>query len=241
MMNLVIDIGNTLQKVALFHEGAPTPVLYRFSKIGIADMERIFSQYSIQKSIISSVASCDPQVEDFLRRNTDYHTFSSDSKLPIAIAYATPETLGLDRIANAVGAASLFPNQNILSIQAGTCLVADFVSAEGVFYGGSISPGLTMRFRALHEYTERLPLESFSPVETCLGSSTRESIQVGVIKGVIYEIDGIISAYKTRYKDLKTTLTGGDIDHLQKSIKNTIFAAPNLVLLGLNKILEFNG
>ena len=240
-MNLVIDIGNTLQKIALFSEGCSAPIVYSFPKIDLIILEKLFSQYKIEKSIISSVASCDPQVEAYLAKHSHWIAFSVKSNLPIKIDYETPETLGLDRIANAVGAATLFPNENVLSIQAGTCLVADFVSADGTYKGGSISPGLFMRFRALHHFTQRLPQESFSELEDNIGRNTQTSIQIGVIKGVIYEIEGIINSYENRYKGLKTILTGGDLEHLQKSIKNTIFAAPNLVLWGLNKILEING
>lgn len=240
-MNLVIDIGNTLQKIALFSEGCSVPIVYSFPKIDVKILEQIFSQHKVEKSIISSVASCDAQVEDYLAKHSHCVAFSVKSNLPIKIDYETPSTLGLDRIANAVGAATLFPNENVLSIQAGTCLVADFVSADGIYKGGSISPGLSMRFRALHHFTQRLPQESFSELEDFIGRNTQSSIQIGVTKGVIYEIEGIINSYKNRYNGLKTILTGGDLEHLQKSIKNTIFAAPNLVLWGLNKILEING
>jgi type III pantothenate kinase len=155
--------------------------------------------------------------------------------------YQSAETLGLDRIANAVGAAALYPAQNVLSIQVGTCLVCDVVNEKGEYLGGSISPGIKMRFEALNYNTKKLPLlrEPYAP-SYFLGTDTYSSIGSGVINGICFEIEGFIAHYQAHYAPLVVILTGGDALFLQNSIKNTIFAAPNVVLTGLNEIIKYN-
>lgn len=239
-MNLVIDIGNSLQKVAIFDSLDQMVFVTSVPKITLESLQNLFQKYNIEKSIISSVGKLDSSVASFIQQTSQLVPFTHQSKLPITIDYIHSETLGLDRIANCVAAASLFPNQNCLSIQAGSCMVYDFVNKNGEFQGGAISPGLNMRFKSLHDYTAQLPLEDFESIDYFLGQSTQQSIKSGVINGTIFEIDGQINAYKTKYLDLKVLLTGGNMNHLQKSIKNQIFAAPNLVLVGLNKILNLN-
>jgi type III pantothenate kinase len=239
-LNLVIDIGNTLQKIALFNNDE---CVYgqSFPFITKEIITSVFNQYAIQHAIISSVAEVDEQISAFLHKNTTLIHYTHQTKLPVTILYKSAETLGLDRIANAVGAAALFPNRNVLSIQVGTCLVLDFVNENGEYLGGSISPGLQMRFEALHEKTKKLPLLR-APFEAShfLGTDTNESILCGVIKGMGYEIDGFISDYKEQFKELTVLFSGGDVPCLQKFIKNTIFAAPNVVLIGLNEIIKYN-
>jgi type III pantothenate kinase len=167
--------------------------------------------------------------------------FSHETKLPITILYKSAETLGLDRIANAVGAAVQFPNRNVLAIQAGTCLVFDFVNENGEYLGGSISPGINMRLEALHEKTKNLPLLRVEDTpQSFLGATSEESILSGVMNGICYEIDGFIEDYKANFENVMVMLTGGDALYLQKLIKNTIFAAQNLVLKGLNEIIKYN-
>lgn len=239
-MNLVIDIGNSLQKVAIFDSFDQIVFIESYPNITIQDLQKLFQEFPIEKSMISSVGNLNPTITNFIDQKTRLITFNSQSKLPISINYFQAETLGLDRIANSVAAATIFPNHNCLSIQAGTCIVYDFVDQDSTFQGGAISPGLEMRFKALHDYTARLPYEGYEEIDYFLGQSTQQSIRSGVINGTIFEIDGQINAYKTKYLDLKVLLTGGNMNHLQKSIKNQIFAAPNLVLVGLNKILNLN-
>jgi type III pantothenate kinase len=201
----------------------------------------VFEKFSIKYSIISSVAEIDAQVTEFLKTNTKLIHYSHQTRLPISVLYKSVETLGLDRVANAVGAAALFPKKNVLSIQAGTCLVFDFVNENGEYRGGSISPGMRMRFEMLHEKTKKLPLLSEKEKRPLsLGIDTKESILSGVINGMCYEIDGFIKDYQRQFKKLNTVITGGDAPCLQKFIKNTIFAAPNVVLKGLNEIIKHN-
>jgi type III pantothenate kinase len=239
-MNLVIDIGNTLQKIAVFNNDECV-YMQAFPLITKDILTSIFNNFPIKYSIISSVAEVDAQALAFLKENTQFIHYSHQTPLPITLLYKEAETLGLDRIANAVGAAAMFPNRNVLSIQAGTCLVLDFVNDKGEYLGGSIAPGMNMRFEALHEKTKKLPLltEPLS-LPHFFGKNTHDSIFSGVVNGMAYEIEGFIRGYYREFEELVVVFTGGDADCLQKLIKNTIFAASNVVLKGLNEIIKYN-
>ena len=176
----------------------------------------------------------------WLDERTQLQRFSASCLLPINIQYATPKTLGTDRIANAVGANALYPNRNILSIMAGTCLVADFVNEKGEYLGGSIAPGVRMRFQALSQLTARLPFVEPKKIDFFVGDSTENSILSGVMNGITQEIEGLIRQYSRHYDRLKVILSGGDAELLQNSIKKRIFAAQNPILVGLHKILVLN-
>ena len=240
-MNLVIDIGNTLQKIAVFNHDDCVEC-QTVSLITKDILTPVFNRYAIKYSIISSVAEVDEQVVHFLQNHTRMVHYSYQTKLPIAMLYKSVETLGLDRIANAVGAAVLHPAQNVLSIQAGTCLVLDFVNENREYLGGSISPGMNMRFEALHEKTKNLPyVIAKDNAPEFLGADTSGSLSSGVINGMCCEIGGFIEYYQKKYPPLTVLLSGGDANFLKKSIKNTIFAAPNVVLKGLNEIIKYNG
>ena len=239
-MNLVIDIGNTLRKVAVFSEKGVLLHLFSEKQLTIPFFERLLKDYPIQRAIVSSVGAGDEEALDWLNAHTRLVLFTHACRLPITLKYATPETLGSDRLANAVGANALYPGENVLSIMAGTCLVADFVNADGEYLGGSIAPGLRMRFQALEHYTARLPL--IEPEETAplIGDTTKTSILSGVINGMAAEIDGLIDRYQTQYSCMKVLFSGGDSERLQNSVKKRIFAAQNPILLGLYKILVLN-
>jgi len=239
-MNLAIDIGNTLQKIAVFSND-DCVLTKSLPLINEEVLEEIFQQFSIKNSIVSSVAELDTQIIELLKSNTQLLLYSHETKLPIKNRYSSVETLGLDRIANAVGAVALFPKKNVLSIQAGTCIVLDFVNKKGEYLGGSISPGIQMRFDLLHKKTKKLPqIAAQHPPRVLLGTDTESSIICGALNGICYEIDGFIDDYRTEYEDIIVLFTGGDSPYLQKLIKNTIFAAPNLVLKGLNEIIKHN-
>lgn len=237
---LTIDIGNTLQKAAVFSEEGKMLFFFEKEKLTKDDISPIFTEFSIEGSILSSVGETADDLKLFLKESSNLLVFDHTTPLPIAIRYGTPETLGLDRIANAVAANALFPNENVLSIQAGTCLVMDFVTKEAEYLGGSIAPGIEMRFAALHHFTKRLPLVSKEGAPPFIGTTTETSIRSGVIHGICNEIDGAVERYKTQFGEVKVILTGGNKNDLENSIKSTIFAAPNLVLYGLYKILTFN-
>ena len=240
MIDLVIDIGNTLQKVAVFSEEGVFLDLFSEKKLSITFLENLFRQYPIGRTIVSSVREDNDSVLRWLEEKTQLLRFSAACRLPICLKYTTPETLGTDRIANAVGANALYPNRNVLSIMAGTCLVADFVSEKGEYLGGSIAPGVRMRFQALSRFTSRLPLVEPKNIDFFVGDSTQNSILSGVMNGITQEINGIIRQYSRHYSQLKVILSGGDAELLQNSVKKRIFAAQNPILVGLHKILELN-
>ena len=238
-MNLIIDIGNTLQKIGIFSD--EELIFYQvFENFQENDLHYLLKKYPVQYSILSSVIENVIEIETLLKSNTRYISFSHHSSLPIIVDYMQPETLGLDRIANAVAAQKLFPAENILSIQAGSCLVYDFIEQNGHYHGGAISPGIEMRFKALNHFTGKLPLFTHDEIDFFVGRSTQQSMKSGVINGVIHEIKGFITQYEKEYHTIKVLLSGGNAEYLQKSIKNAIFVGSNFILLGLHEILKLN-
>jgi len=214
--------------------------LFSEKQLSIPFFEHLFEEYEIRRAIVSSVGKGDRVALGWLAAHTRLVRFTHDCQLPITLKYATPDTLGTDRIANAVGANVLYPHCNVLSIMAGTCLVADFVNADGEYLGGSISPGLRMRFQALVHYTAKLPYIKPESIDFLIGDTTQKSILSGVINGMSAEIEGLIDRYSQSFESLIVLFSGGDAKLLQNSIKKRIFAAQNPILLGLYKILELN-
>ena len=239
-MDLVIDIGNTLRKVAVFSEKGVLLHLFSEKQLTIPFFEHLFEEYKVRRAVVSSVGEGDEEALAWIDAHTRLVRFTHDCRLPITLKYVTPETLGTDRIANAVGANALYPGENVLSIMAGTCLVADFVNADGEYLGGSIAPGLRMRFRALEHFTARLPLVEPENIDFLIGDTTQSSILSGVINGMAAEIDGLTDRYREHYPDVKVLFSGGDSELLLNSVKKRIFAAQNPILFGLLKILKLN-
>lgn len=239
-MYLTIDIGNTSQKLALFDQNGRQCQWLRKECLIPEDLEQVFSQYPVKAAILSSVGDEAAPLEEFLKARVPTCRLTPDLPLPVTLCYATPASLGTDRIASAAGAHALFPYSNVLVVQAGTCLVTDLVTAAGQYLGGTIAPGLRMRLQALPQFTAHLPLLDPEPVDYLVGNSTAQSILSGVVNGYVCEIQGMISRYETQYPGLKVVLSGGDAPLLESSLKNSIFAAQNLVLLGLYEILHFN-
>ena len=237
-MYLVIDIGNTLKKAALFQEDGCLEKQFYWDEVD--SLLDLLIPYEVQSCLVSTVRDDGPMLADILKRHFPTLLFTANMPLPIVLRYDTPCTLGTDRIACAVGAHSLFPDRNVLAIQAGTCLVADVVTANAEYLGGSIAPGVRMRFAALAQGTAHLPLVQPQPDSEVIGKSTETSILSGVIHGIRFEIDGMIDHYNTLFPELQIILTGGDMPLLKDLIKNRIFAAPNLVLSGLYRILRYN-
>jgi len=189
---------------------------------------------------MSSVINHDSELEDFILSHCDFINFNHNTPLPIINKYQTLETLGKDRLASAVAAHQLFPDKDVLVIDAGTCVKFDFINSMAEYLGGSISPGLQMRFRALHSFTEKLPFVELKPFDILIGKTTHESLLSGVINGTLAEIDGIINRYKENYPELQVVLSGGDAEYLVSKLKNRIFALSNIVLNGLKIILDYN-
>jgi len=239
--NLVLDFGNTLKKIAVFQAGELIH-LKTYAKNSDSIMIKHIAKYGFNSNaIISSVIGISETFKKYLNENFNYLDFNHNTPLPVKIKYATPSTLGKDRLAAAVGAYNIFPNQNVLYINAGTCITFDFLNKKAKYIGGSISPGIIMRFKALHTLTKNLPLLSgTNQLVELTGKTTEASIKSGVMNGIIAETDGIIQKYMTKYPDLKVIISGGDIHFFEKNLKSPIFAFPNLVLTGLNQILEYN-
>ena len=240
-MNLVIDIGNTLIKSAVF-DGTKIIKSDSLKVFSNNYFETLFLSYSIKSCIIASVRKNNSKTEAFLKRKTKLLVLDELTPLPFLNKYSTPETLGRDRIAVMAAASLMFNETNVLVIDAGTSITYDFINDKNEYLGGGISPGLKMRFKALSEFTEKLPLVHFNgeglPILT--GNSTENSILSGVVIGFIKEIEGVINEYKSRYKHLKIIVTGGDHKYFDKLLKYKTFAAPNFVVEGLKRILDFN-
>ncbi len=239
-MKLILDFGNTYQKLAVFRQ---QDIIHfqSYEGIRLGEIQQEMKSYPhIQQTIMSSVIEVPREIIDFFIISGFFILLDHTTPLPIALDYDTPETLGKDRIASAVAAIDMFPDKNLLVIDAGTCITYDLITADKTFRGGSINPGIDMRYRALHTLTGKLPLESSRDEVSLTGRSTRESIMSGVLNATCIEMYGIIKEYKNTFPDLQVVLTGGDMNYFDKKLKSNIFAVANLVLKGLNIILEFN-
>ena len=266
MKSICIDIGNTRYKVGFFEENNLISTLETQKENEVFSFVNDFiEKYSVENIMIASVRV---DLVDFilkLPKNKLQNIFSLSADLPVPLKnhYQTPKTLGTDRIAGMCGAEALFPNQHCLVIDIGTCITYDLIDKEANFFGGTISPGVRMRLRAMHEFTQKLPLlewnysnnyqndtsndisNGISDISQNIfpnvqGNSTKEAILSGAINGVMMEIQGIIHHFEHLYEDLHIILCGGDAFYFEKSLKGTIFARPELVLYGLNRILQYN-
>jgi len=238
-MNLVIDIGNTTTKLALY-EGQEKVSSSRISDLSCDELDKWLSGYKIDRAIVSSVKKLAPFISDLILANIPLaFILSHKTRLPFKLQYETPETLGTDRIAAVAGAFSHFPEAKTLIIDAGTAITYDFLSA-GTYKGGNISPGISIRFKALNKFTSSLPLLSITENYRSPGRNTSEAITAGVITGVIYEINEYIRTFEKRESDFKIILTGGDSRYLKEKINHPITYMPDIVIDGLNYILEYN-
>lgn len=239
-MNLVIDIGNTRTKAGYYRNGSlvAAETLDGFT---LQAASVWIGKYPVQQCIVSSVREDEGSLTAFLKEKVPFFIpLTHTTPLPFRNLYRTPESLGKDRIAAVAGAFRLYPESNVLVIDLGTAITYDLITQKGEYTGGNISPGLAARFRALHEYTSRLPLLENGNMQSGLGTDTRSAIMAGVQSGIIYEINGYIDCYTGHYADLMVILTGGDADFFANQLKKTIFVVPNLVLDGLDFILDYN-
>ena len=240
ILNLIADIGNNSAKFFLFN-GEQILLHTRINDTTYDVIQEWNTQFGIDRIIVSTVVDLtEEQKTAFTSTGCPVTWFNSTTPTPLKIEYATPQTLGSDRIAAAVGAWSEKPGNNMLIIDAGSAITIDFVTRQGVYKGGNIAPGVKMRLRALHEYTGRLPLVEKEGETPSFGYDTETAIRSGVIKGICHEIDGYINEIRDKYGDVLIFLTGGDEKNLKNNIKNRIFADKNLVAKGLNKILLNN-
>lgn len=241
-LNLTIDQGNSSTKVAIF-DGAD--IIARSSyepAISVADIDVLFAKHPITSAIYSSVRKDGEQVIEHLQKITPvwFEVLTHCTALPIKVVYSTPETLGYDRVAAAIGAWEQCPNRNLLVIDAGTAITLDMITAQGEYLGGNISPGVRMRFNALNHFTNKLPLLDIDGDIPMVGYDTQTAIRSGVVRGVVAEIEGYISEFLIKYGDLTVFITGGDSTFLVKQIKSCIFEDENLLMKGLNRIIQHN-
>ena len=239
-MNLIIDIGNTVAKVALFDRTSMVEVVYD-SNQSLDSLEAVCNKYDVRKAIVATVIDLNECVLAQLNKLPfPLLWLNHQTPLPVGNLYETPETLGYDRIAAVVGANEQFPHNDILVIDAGTCITYEFIDSKGQYHGGNISPGMQMRYKALHQFTGRLPLIDSNGRKLPMGRDTETAIRAGVLKGMEYEISGYIEAMKHKYPELLVFLTGGDDFSFDTKLKSVIFADRFLVLKGLNRILNYN-
>ncbi|UZH54218.1 type III pantothenate kinase [Salinimicrobium tongyeongense] len=240
-MNLVVDIGNTIAKLAVFQQDE----IIKKTSAGKSDLNKKISEFlklhpQIRNLVVSNVSSVKWELPEGAEKSVRVLELSAETFLPFKNSYGTPATLGNDRKALIAAAVKQYAGENVLVIDAGTCITYDFKTAREEYLGGAISPGLKMRFLALNNFTSNLPLVEAGEGHELIGDSTTSSISSGVVNGTLMEIEGIIGKYKEKYANLICIITGGDATFLSGNLKNGIFANSNFLLEGLNFILEFN-
>ncbi|QZE13510.1 type III pantothenate kinase [Halosquirtibacter laminarini] len=240
MSQLIIDIGNTRVKYAVFDLDKIITILST-QNFDLEILTQIIEQYSPSSAIISDVRNNGDQMKETLNKSIrKVILLSEKTDVPIHNSYKTPETLGKDRLAAVVGAWDLFPNKNSLVIDAGTAITYDFIDSNGTYLGGNISPGLQTRYRALHDYTGKLPYLIAESTEDEIGKDTNTAIHNGVGLGLLFEVERYISFFSKKYCDLHIIITGGDAQYFETKLKNSIFVNFNITLIGLNRILRYN-
>ena len=240
--HLVIDIGNSSAKVALFEEAVLAEHL-RAEHEELPELLMVMSagNPAIDRAILSSVIPLSPALEEAIERLPfPCLRMSSRLKMPFLVAYNTPETLGPDRLAAVAEAWACQPNHDLLVIDVGTAITYDVITSDGIYWGGNISPGIGMRFKALHHFTGKLPLVDKEGERVDVGNTTDTAIREGVLQGVDKEIEGYVREYSLKYPNLLVFLTGGGANLLANRTKNAIFADNLLVVKGLNRILMLN-
>ena len=236
---LCLDFGNTRLKCALLNNGDISKEL-TLDNDDLSTIENILAQYNPSKSILSSVINHNPAIETLLAAKTRFHKLSDQSKLPFTTPVGKPQTIGADRLALVAAAVHFYPNQHNLIIGSGSCITYNFVNKFHEFLGGSISPGLEMRFKSMNHYTAKLPLVEADSNFPLIGYDTKTNLQSGVILGLAKEMDGIIEEYALRYRNFNVHLTGGNMRFFAPLLKKKIFANPHLIYKGLYAISETN-
>jgi type III pantothenate kinase len=237
-MLLAIDVGNTRIKYAVFERNTVLESAFFLKGELMPGIGKILQTHiEITDIVVASVGNVGE--EAFQAFGKSVHFITHRDPFPFVNLYATPTTLGIDRMVLSAGAVFRFPDQNRLVIDAGTCVTYDFVDSDNQYLGGAISPGIRLRYEALHNYTARLPLLDKTAPQDLTGNSTAESIHSGVVNGLANEIDGFIDNYRERYPNFIIILTGGDADFLAKRLKNTIFAHSNFLLESLNQTFQY--
>lgn len=240
-MNLVVDIGNTLVKYAVFNKRELVVDERSAPEAYVPKIKEFFGRYpQIENAILSTVGNLDQKHYKVLSLFSEVHLLSHRSKMPFKNRYATPHTLGMDRIALAAGAICHNPKGNTLVIDMGTCITYDMVTASGDYLGGAISPGVEMRYRAMHDQTAKLPLLQVEFPSDFIGNTTALSMHSGVVQGILHELEGTIAQYNDRFEHVTVMLTGGNSHVFSKGVKSSVIVLPQLLLRGLNFLLECN-
>jgi type III pantothenate kinase len=239
MITFCIDFGNTRQKVGIFSGQNLQEVIVLRADL-LDHFTELIEQYKPDKSILSSVIDHEPELENILTRSTAFHKLNIASKLPFTSPVGKPETIGADRLALASAATFFYPEKNVLIIALGSCITYNFINKNKEFIGGSISPGMEMRFKSMNDFTAKLPLVHAEWDFPEIGYDTKTNLISGVVIGMSNEIDGFISLYSNKFSNFNALLTGGDCAYFAPRLKNKIFADPNLIFKGLYAISEIN-
>ena len=238
-MNLALDIGNSFLKAGIFKNNNLINY-YEFNREYYSNIKSILDKTPITHSIASNVSESNNKLIELLSNKTNLIKFNSSLKVPFKNCYQTKNTLGKDRIALVSNASKEYPKENVLLIDLGSCITFDFLNSKNEYLGGSISPGLSMRYRSLNSYTANLPLINPKEIDYFIGRNTEDSIHSGIINGIVGELNSTIDKYKSQFKEIRIILTGGDSKFLFNRIKNSIFANSNFLILGLNFLIELN-
>ncbi|MBS1730559.1 MAG: type III pantothenate kinase [Bacteroidetes bacterium] len=236
---ICFDLGNTLLKYAVFY-GDQCKGIFILENAGIESFQKVLDKYTPQKTILSSVVNHEKSIETLLAEKSQFHKLSHESKLPFTIPIAKKETVGADRLALMSAARTIYPGMHTLVISFGSCITYNFMNASGVFLGGAISPGMEMRFKAMHTFTAKLPLINANPIFPLIGYDTRTNLLSGVMLGIRGEINYQVELYEERYSNFNAVLTGGDMRYFASHLKKKIFADPQFIYKGLYAISELN-
>ena len=239
MTTLCLDFGNTRLKAGIFKADAITSELV-LPDDNLETLQQLLNEYQPEKAILSSVINHNPAIEALLSSNTVFHKLSHETKLNFTSPVGKPSTIGADRLALSAAAVHFFPNKNNLVIGLGSCITYNFINQQHQFLGGAISPGMEMRFKSMHDYTAKLPLEQKDWNFPVIGYDTRTNLQSGVLAAISFEIDGYIDFYASKYGNFNVVLTGGDAGYFARRLKNKIFADLNFLFKGLYAISEVN-
>jgi len=240
-MNLIIDQGNTRCKTAVFNELGELLLEDVCNELTVNLLQKMVTTYQPKAGILSTVLPENETVTTWLKTTLpQFVPFTVHTPMPLKVDYQSPETLGLDRLAAAVGAWTLAPGRTLLVIDMGTAITYDLVSSEGVYLGGNIAPGAQLRFRSLHTHTGKLPLVEPIIQFDSFGKDTVSAIRAGVMQGIVHEVHGYLEHFTVEYPDLFAFLTGGDSIYFAENLKSGIFVSKNLVLTGLNAILNYH-
>lgn len=236
---LCFDFGNTRLKCGVFYGGELVEV-FSIADSSNESIEDLVKKFKPKRSILSSVIDHDAEIEKILAHATFFHKLNSQSVLPFTTPVGKPETIGADRLALAAAAVHFHKGKNNLVIALGSCVTYNFINKYNSFVGGSISPGMEMRFKALNAFTAKLPLVKADWNFPLIGYDTRTNILSGVIIGLAEEINGTIDKYEEKFTNFNVLLTGGDACYLAPHLKRKIFADPDLIFKGLYAISEAN-